>query len=130
MNEELVRRLLDKDQIVIGGLLYCVPVMREAAAALSRSDLLPGLREALNCCLPGSQSASEVRKRFRELEAQSAKNSSAPQVAQTVRASGKSAAAEDTEGRGFESHQPAAADLPLGIALDAFEAELGERMNP
>ena len=34
----------------------------------------------------------------------------APQaVAQSVRASGKSAEAEDTEGRGFESHQPAGA---------------------
>ena len=33
--DELVRRLRDKDQIVIGGLFYCIPVMREAATALS-----------------------------------------------------------------------------------------------
>ena len=33
--DELVRRLRDKDQIVIGGLFYCIPVMREAASALS-----------------------------------------------------------------------------------------------
>ena len=33
--DELARRLRDKDQIVIGGLFYCIPVMREAATALS-----------------------------------------------------------------------------------------------
>lgn len=41
------------------------------------------------------------------------KNAAPQAVAQTVRASGKSAEAEDTEGRGFESRQPAvAAPIP------------------
>lgn len=44
------------------------------------------------------------------------KQPAAAQVAQTDRASGKSAAAEDTEGHGFESHSASAADpTPTGM---------------
>lgn len=57
-------------------------------------------------------------------------NAAGQVVAQSVRASGKSVEAEDTEGRGFESRQPAPAAPALGIPLDPFEVELSERFEP